>query len=184
MDFNKNYFEIFQLPVAFDQDPDQLAARYRQLQSSVHPDRFVDASDQEKRLSLQWATQINAAYNVLVSGLARAIYLLELAGISIEDNPQLDPGFLMDQIELREQLEDISATAAGRLVDPDDDSEALHELDAFKEKIKNELHDLEEDFAVQFGTELRAAEITVYKMQFINKLLLEADKLEEKMLDY
>ena len=53
MDFNQNYFEIFQLPVAFDLDVDELATRYRQLQASVHPDKFASATEHEKRLSLQ-----------------------------------------------------------------------------------------------------------------------------------
>ena len=101
MDFNQNFIEIFQLPVAFDLDANDLATRYRQLQSSVHPDKFVSATEYEKRLSLQWATQINSAYDTLRSDLARAIYLLELNGLHIEENPQLSPDFLMAQIELR-----------------------------------------------------------------------------------
>ena len=82
MDFNQNYFEIFQLPVSFDLDEDQLAARHRQLQSTVHPDKFVGATDHEKRLSLQWATQINSAYDTLRAPLPRAIYLLALKDVN------------------------------------------------------------------------------------------------------
>ncbi|HXK57292.1 MAG TPA: hypothetical protein PLZ16_11665 [Gammaproteobacteria bacterium] len=53
LDFSKNYFELFGLPVGYIIDKVQLAERYRELQRVVHPDRFANASEQEKRLSMQ-----------------------------------------------------------------------------------------------------------------------------------
>jgi molecular chaperone HscB len=176
VDFNQNYFEIFQLPVSFDLDEDQLAVRYRQLQSTVHPDKFVGATDHEKRLSLQWATQINSAYETLRSPLPRAIYLLALKDVNIEDNPQLDPMFLMEQIELREQLEDIGEQA--------DSEVALKSLDAFKADVDARMAGLQLEFAAHYEAGAGAAEQAVYKLQFINKLRQAADHLEEKLLDY
>lgn len=175
MDFNQNYFEIFQLPVSFELDEDQLAARHRQLQSTVHPDKFVGATDHEKRLSLQWATQINSAYDTLRAPLPRAIYLLALKDVNIEDNPQLDPMFLMKQIELREQLEDIGEQA---------ESAALTSLDAFKADVDTRMAGLQLEFAAHYEADAGAAEQAVYKLQFINKLRQAADHLEEKLLDY
>mgnify|MGYP006117102737 FL=1 len=176
MDFNQNYFEIFQLPVSFDLDEDQLAARHRQLQSTVHPDKFVGATDHEKRLSLQWATQINSAYDTLRAPLPRAIYLLALKDVNIEDNPQLDPMFLMGQIELREQLEDIGEQA--------DSEAALKSLDAFKADVDARMAGLQLEFAAHYEVDTGKAEQAVYKLQFINKLRQAADHLEEKLLDY
>jgi molecular chaperone HscB len=171
----KNYFEIMGLPESFTVDLVDLSSRYHQLQQSVHPDRFVDATEHEKRLSLQWATQINAAHDTLKAGLSRAIYLLELHGVDIEHNPKIAPDFLMEQIELREHLEDIADA---------DDSASLELLDAFKASVSARIGSLEADFAAQFDADLPAAETTVYKLQFINKLLNEAVNLEEKLLDY
>lgn len=175
MDFNQNYFEIFQLPVSFELDEDQLAARHRQLQSTVHPDKFVGATDHEKRLSLQWATQINSAYDTLRAPLPRAIYLLALKDVNIEDNPQLDPMFLMEQLELREQLEDIGEQA---------ESAALTSLDAFKADVDVRMAGLQLEFAAHYEADAGAAEQAVYKLQFINKLRQAADHMEEKLLDY
>lgn len=176
MDFNQNYFEIFQLPVSFDLDEDQLAARHRQLQSTVHPDKFVSATDHEKRLSLQWATQINSAYDTLRAPLPRAIYLLALKDVNIEDNPQLDPMFLMEQIELREQLEDIGEQS--------DSEAALTSLGSFKVDVDARMAGLQLEFAAHYEADAGAAEQAVYKLQFINKLRQAADHLEEKLLDY
>ena len=62
MALTQNHFELFGLPVAFDVDVHQLAERYRQLQRASHPDRYANASDRERRLSIQHAAQVNDAF--------------------------------------------------------------------------------------------------------------------------
>ena len=108
MDFNQNHFEIFQLAVSFDLDLEDLSKRYLKIQAGVHPDKFVNATDYERRLSLQWATQVNTAYRTLSSDLAREIYILELSSVPLQENPQLPSDFLIEQIERREVLDEIS----------------------------------------------------------------------------
>ena len=97
MNLNQNYFELFGLPIEFRVDTDLLNDRYLELQKEVHPDNFAAGTDQEKRLSMQWATFINTANVTLKSPLARAIYLLELHGLQLKNNPELPPDFLMQQ---------------------------------------------------------------------------------------
>ena len=46
----QNYFELFDLPTSYDVDISELSTRYRMLQAAVHPDKFANASDLEKRL--------------------------------------------------------------------------------------------------------------------------------------
>jgi molecular chaperone HscB len=173
INFQDNFFAIFQLPVSYQVEPRVLDDRYRDLQRSVHPDKHVGASDQDKRLSMQWATVINEAYTTLKSPLKRAIYILKLKACDIEHNPTLPGEFLMAQIDLREELEDIGDYADG-----------LTRLALFKAKIASGLAVLESDFAAQIDDQLAAAEQTTYKMQFMHKLYSEADRLEEKLLDY
>ena len=119
----QNHFELFQLPAKFDVDMDQLDAAYREVQGRVHPDRFVNASDAEKRVAMQWATRANEAYQTLRSPQKRAQYLCELNGVDLqtESNTAMPMDFLMQQMELRETLAD---ARAGK------DAEALDELDA------------------------------------------------------
>ena len=188
VDFKQNYFEIFQFEVNFQVDQDSLSERYRELQLSIHPDKFANATDHEKRLSIQWAAQINSAYETLKAPLSRAMYLLELSGTSIEANPVLDPMFLMEQIELREELEDIESKGEA----------ALPLLDDYKQRIRKVMSSLLKQFGTQIeisgvgepglnpdtDKNVSRAEQTVYKMQFVNKLLVAAEHLEEKLLDY
>jgi len=77
----QNHFDLFQLPQQFAVDTAALDAAYREVQGRVHPDRFVNASDAEKRVAMQWATSANEAYQKLKKPLKRAAYLCELNGV-------------------------------------------------------------------------------------------------------
>jgi molecular chaperone HscB len=119
----QNHFDLFQLPARFDVDMDALDSAYREIQGRVHPDRFVNASDAEKRVAMQWATRANEAYQTLRHPQKRAQYLCELHGVDLqtESNTAMPMDFLMQQMELREALGDARAAK---------DAAALDELDA------------------------------------------------------
>ena len=104
----QNHFELFQLPKQFTLDMSQLDAAYREVQNRVHPDKFVQASEAEKRVAMQWATRANEAYQTLKKPLKRATYLCELHGVNLqaESNTSMPAAFLMQQMEWREAFED------------------------------------------------------------------------------
>jgi molecular chaperone HscB len=108
----KNHFELFQMPVMFEIDTQQLDAAYREVQGRVHPDKFVTATDAEKRVAMQWATRANEAYQTLKNPLKRALYLCELNGVDLatESNTHMPTAFLMQQIEWREALDEARDT--------------------------------------------------------------------------
>lgn len=172
-DFSKNYFELFGMSVGFMLDSAALAERYRELQKVVHPDRFAAAGEQSRRLSLQSATLVNEAYETLRDPLKRAFYLLQLNGLASDDQQHTlkDPSFLMQQMELREGLEEIRSQA-----DP------FASLDRLMREIGDMIKTQVAQLAVQFedgsSEQLAAAAQTVQKMQFLNKLLAEAEDLE------
>ena len=103
----QNHFELFRLPVQFAVDRQTLDKTYKEIQSLVHPDRFVTATEAEKRTAQQWAAMANDAYHILRNPIKRAAYLCELNGYNLnaETHVSMDPGFLMQQIEWRESLE-------------------------------------------------------------------------------
>lgn len=119
----QNHFELFNLPARFDIDLAALDAAYRDVQGRVHPDRFVNATDAEKRVAMQWATRANEAYQTLKNPLKRARYIVELNGIDLqtESNTAMPMDFLMQQMEWREALGEARAAK---------DAQALDELDA------------------------------------------------------
>ena len=173
MNFSQNFFEIFQIDVAFDLDLLELTARYQALQKRVHPDRYAGQGEQAARLATQWATQINEAYARLSEPLARASYLLDLQGVVLAQNPTLDSAFLFEQIELRETLDEIRQ--AGSLAR----AEAF--IKTLAEKQSAEARAFNDHFKAAALTE---ATTCVYRMQFLSKLLLGAKALEEELLGY
>jgi molecular chaperone HscB len=108
-----DYFELLDLARGFDIDAGDLDARWKARAAAVHPDRFVGVSDAQKRVAMQWSAQINEAYRVLRDPLRRAQYLCELAGHPVADQPNvgMDLAFLGQQMQWREELEDVRASA-------------------------------------------------------------------------
>jgi len=172
----QNYFELFSLPQQYVLERSDLDARYRKLQHTVHPDRYARASDQERRLSMQQATHINEAYQVLKDPLQRGRYLLELRGHAIEDQQTThqDPEFLMQQIELREIL--------GEIRQQDD---PLQSLDRLAREIQAQYRALESELAQALDTdaETEQAVSLVLKMQYFMRLQNEVQELEADLED-
>jgi molecular chaperone HscB len=119
----QNHFELFNLPARFDVDTAALDTAYRDVQGRVHPDRFVNATDAEKRVAMQWATRANEAYQTLKNPQKRAQYLCEINGADLqtESNTAMPVDFLMQQMEWREALGEARAAR---------DADALDALDA------------------------------------------------------
>ncbi|MCV6637463.1 co-chaperone HscB [Candidatus Albibeggiatoa sp. nov. NOAA] len=171
MSLTSDFFTLFNLPVAFEIDVQSLTARYRELQRTVHPDKFADAPERDRRLALQQAAHINEAFNTLKAPLSRGRYLLQLKGFDTQEqqNTAMDPAFLMQQMDLREQL------AAVKEIDALNDF--LTELEQQTQILNNQLKQ-------QFIDETyEQAGDTVRKLQFFHKLNEEAMQLEEDLLD-
>jgi molecular chaperone HscB len=108
MNLASDDFELFGVPRRFEQDRAALDERWRALQAEVHPDRFAAEGAAAQRVAMQWAVRVNEAYQRLKNPLKRAAYLCLLGGtpVDIHDNTGMQPGFLMQQMEWRESLEE------------------------------------------------------------------------------
>ncbi len=119
MENYKSYFELFSLPVGFDINLSDLDSRFRELQKAVHPDKYASAIEQERLKSVQQASLINNAYDTLKDPVNRAKHMLAINGFDLENDKRdaLAPGFLMQQIELREQIEEAQSNGNIDLLD-------------------------------------------------------------------
>jgi molecular chaperone HscB len=115
----QNHFELFNIPARFEIDMAALDNAYREVQAKVHPDRFVNATDAEKRVAMQWATRANEAYQTLRHPQKRARYLCELHGVDLqtESNTAMPIEFLMQQMAWREELGDARAARDAAALD-------------------------------------------------------------------
>lgn len=176
LDFSKNYFELFGLPLSYRVDPERLAGCYRSLQGVLHPDRFSSATDQERRLSLQAATQVNEAYQTLREPVRRARYLLDLYRYTPSESArrQTDTEFLMEQMELRETLAEARLQADPRSV--------MVELSAHVERQMERLEaELEPLFAEPTPGNLGKAMEGASRLQFLQKFLRDIEDLEAEL---
>ena len=163
-----SHFELFGLPAAFSIDELMLEKAYRDIQSQVHPDRFAHAGDAERRASLQWTTRVNEAFQTLKNPVSRARHLLELHGVDVafETNTAMPPEFLVQQMELRERLEEAKDASS---------------LDGLRKEMSGIRKNLERDLAetIDAKKDYAAAAGLVRKLQFLHRLDDEIDAAHE-----
>ena len=161
-----NHFSTFDLAPAFAVDSTQLASRYRDLQTAVHPDRFVNATDAEKRIAMERAVQINEAFTTLKDPVRRAMHLLSLVSIDgmDEKNTAMPFDFLAEQIEWREALAD------AKLKEDED------RLEDMASELAGMLASLGDTFEAAYrGEHFTVATTLARKMRFVQKLIEEAE---------
>jgi len=104
-----NYFDIIGVKKDFDIAHDQVQQKYKQLQTLLHPDKFGQKSEEEKEISENLSSLVNKAYSTLINPLDRGLYILKLHNVSIpEETTSLEPEFLMEIMEINEQIEEAS----------------------------------------------------------------------------
>ncbi|HYD97092.1 MAG TPA: Fe-S protein assembly co-chaperone HscB [Noviherbaspirillum sp.] len=168
----QNHFELFHLPQRFDVDPAALDKAYHEVQNRVHPDKFTNATDTEKRVAMQWATRANEAYQTLRNPYKRAAYLCELNGVDLqtESNTAMPREFLMQQMEWREALDDARAEL---------DLGALEQLDAELRAVRQaELARIGERLDAQ---DFEAAAQGVRKLMFLERFGSEVHAVFEML---
>jgi molecular chaperone HscB len=162
-----NHFELFGLTPAFSLEKDLLEKAYRDIQSKVHPDRFAHAGDAERRASLQWTTRVNEAFQILKNPVTRAKHLLELHGVDVafETNTAMPSEFLMQQMELREALEEAT------------EKKNSHSLDRLRSDLRREEAVLEKGIAdaIDARKDYQGAAGLVRKLMFLDRLDEEID---------
>ncbi len=166
----QNHFDLFGLPPSYSIEEEALERSYREIQSKVHPDRFAHAGDAERRASLQWTTRVNEAFQILKNPVARARHLLELHGVDVafETNTAMPPEFLMQQMELREALEEAKTPAA---------------LDQMRKGLRQEKAALQDQIgqAIDSRKDYAGAAGLVRKLQFLDRLDEEIDSAYEEI---
>lgn len=170
-----DYFTLFGFTPSYTIDSEQLVQRFQSLQRQYHPDRYATCTEQEKMQALQQAATINAAYQALRHPLKRAEYMLLLQGIDInnEQHTMHDTAFLMEQLELREELDNIENNS--------------HVADLLVYFIKN-VQQMQKTRSAMMVTQLdekqwEQAADTVRKLRFLDRLQQQAEQLEERLLD-
>ena len=171
-----NPFALFDLPVVFQVDSALLNERYLALQKSLHPDNFSAASAQEQRLAIQKSAEINDALRILKDPITRADSIIAI-NTGETENPEeksnKDIGFLMQQMEWRETLENI------------ENRKDTDELTAFAQEINQIRHAILSELSTALDAQQwDIARAITDKLRFIKKLQTEIERVEETLLDF
>jgi len=127
----QDYFAIFGLPRKLWMERDALEQKYLQLSWKLHPDNFVNATEEERERSLRRSSELNDAYRTLKDSIHRTEYLLKLHGAEIgEEHSGKDrrkgemgasraPADLLEEVfDLNMQLEEMRMARASGEDDP------------------------------------------------------------------
>ena len=111
-----DYFQAFGLPRSTTVDTAALEREFHRLSRKLHPDRFVNAPEEEREASLAATALLNDAYRTLRDPVKRIEYLLRLEGFEIGEehagknksaNRQPPPDLLEEVFDLNMQLEEM-----------------------------------------------------------------------------
>ena len=100
-----NYFELYKIPISFYPDLSVVKKQFYVLSRQYHPDFFGAADEAQKTTSLELTAQVNKAFKTFQDADAIIQYILSLHNlIEAEEKYQLAPNFLMEVMELNEQV--------------------------------------------------------------------------------
>ncbi|KAK3227053.1 hypothetical protein Dsin_006915 [Dipteronia sinensis] len=112
-----DYFQIYGLDKNYEIEDENLERKYKDWQKKLHPDLVHSKSQREREYAAEQSARVIEAYRTLTNPLSRAIYILKLEGIDVnEEETVSDPELLTEIMEIREAVEDAA------------DSKALNEI--------------------------------------------------------
>jgi molecular chaperone HscB len=170
MNIQDNDFDLFGLPMRFEQTSADLEQRWKRLQGQVHPDRFAAQGGAAQRLAMQWSARVNQAYQRLRDPLRRAAYLCELKGAALdaEKNTAMPASFLMQQMHWREMLDEANSVATF--------SALTAEVAAERERLLQACA-----AALDDQNDAKAAAEHVRSLMFLERILHEADERQQSI---
>jgi molecular chaperone HscB len=136
-----DYFAILELPRKLWIEMGSLEQKFLRLSWKLHPDNFVNASPEEREISLKRSSELNDAYRTLRDPVGRVEYLLAIEGARKEgQNKQQAPPELLEEVfELNESLDELrEAKASGG-----DTASLKHRLEAAEKNFEQKLAELD-----------------------------------------
>ncbi|KAL4591872.1 hypothetical protein LXL04_004846 [Taraxacum kok-saghyz] len=107
VDHSVDYFRIFGLERKFDIEVGSLEGKYKDWQKKLHPDLVHTKSAEEREYAAEQSARVIDAYTTLRKPLLRAIYLMRLEGIEVDEEQTVsEPELLGEIMEIREAVEE------------------------------------------------------------------------------
>jgi molecular chaperone HscB len=136
-----DYFAMFEIPRRLWIEMGTLEQEFLQLSWKLHPDNFVNATTEEREISLKRSSELNDAYRTLRDPIARVEYLLAIEGARKEghNKQQAPPELLEEVFELNESLDELrEAKASGG-----DTASLKHRLEIAEKNFEGKLTEVD-----------------------------------------
>ena len=128
-----NHFDLYGLPVSLQPDEKQVKQKFYELSRKYHPDFFTGASEEEQANALELSSQVNRAYKIFQNKDETIKYVLQQKGLLAEEEKyELPPSFLMEMLELSEQMMEAKT---------DDDKEAMAPVQKQINNIQTDIYE-------------------------------------------
>ncbi|GAB2254862.1 hypothetical protein Droror1_Dr00008640 [Drosera rotundifolia] len=128
-----DYFRIFGLEKKFDIELGGLEGKYKGWQKKLHPDLVHSKSERERAYAAEQSARVIDAYRTLSDPLSRAIYLMKLEGVHVDEEQTVsDIELLVEMMEIREAVEEAA------------DSQGLR-------SIQSQIHEKQKQWAESFS---------------------------------
>jgi len=138
---NSDYFAMFEMPRKLWVEMTALEQKFLQLSWKLHPDNFMNATAEEREISLKRSSELNDAYRTLKDPVVRVEYLLAIEGARKEGQTkqQAPPELLEEVFELNESLDELrEAKSSGA-----DTASMKHRLEAAETNFEGKLREVD-----------------------------------------
>ena len=153
-----NYFELFELPVSIQIDKSKLARKYFELQKKYHPDFFARGTEHEQEQALEISSQLNKALKIFKNPDQTIKYVLQLKELLEEEEKyQLPPAFLMEMMELNEELS----------------AESVQQINGLESQLYSEVQPIIENYDDASATTANLLKLKeyYYKKKYLQRIL-------------
>lgn len=165
-----NYFELFELPVSLKVDKSLVRKKYVELSKKYHPDYFVNSTLQEQENALEVSALLNKGLKTFNNPDETICYVLKLKGLlDDEEKYQLSSGFLMEMMEINEELADADEGSSGSI------AQKLTVLEKeLYEPVQNNIENYKEGITTQ--EELLQVKDYYFKKKYLQRLYQQLNR--------
>ncbi len=164
-----NYFELFDIPLSLQPDKAAVKKQFYVLSRRYHPDFFAQSDEAAQAEALEKSALVNKGYKVLQDEDAVIQYVLQLKGmLKEEEKYPLSPDFLMEMMELNEQLTDARM---------ENDTRQLAMLAQTIENLKKEIYEPVEQIMAHYQEGITAEKELLqikdyyYRKKYLDRIL-------------
>ena len=161
------YFELFEIPVQLKVNVTALSKKFFELSKKYHPDYYANDSEEVQAEALERSALLNKAWKTFQNSDATIKYVLQEKGLLEEEEKyELPPVFLMEVMEINEQL-----------MDPDESG--VQQLDSRINKLQSEIYEpvkeIIEGYKDGITTEKELLQVKeyYYKKKYIDRIRRE-----------